>query len=123
MKDLKHLYYFEKLLQEANNELVQEACREGRMAIGGVCSQIPEPLLNLPGCFSVRLRAPRTGSFEIGTFYMSSIICECCRALLERAFEGGYDFLDCLIAPDACAQMNRCVENIDKCRKKEDKKM
>lgn len=114
MKDLKHLYYFEKLLQEANNELVQEACREGRMAIGGVCSQIPEPLLNLPGCFSVRLRAPRTGSFEIGTFYMSSIICECCRALLERAFEGGYDFLDCLIAPDACAQMNRCVENIDK---------
>ena len=27
--------------------------------------------------------------------------------------EGGYNFLDCIIAPDACAAMNRCVENID----------
>ena len=25
----------------------------------------------------------------------------------------GYNFLDCIIAPDACAAMNRCVENID----------
>lgn len=113
MKDLKHLYYLEKLLQEANNELVREASAEGRIAIGGVCAQIPEPLLNLPGCFQVRLRAPRTGSVEMGTYYMSSLLCECCRAILERALEGGYQFLDCIVAPDACAQMNRCVENIE----------
>lgn len=114
MKDLKHLYYFENLLQEANNDLVRDAINNGNIAIGAVCSQIPEPLLNLPGCFSVRLRAPRTGSIEMGTYYMSSILCECCRALLERALEGGFEFLDCIIAPDACAQMNRCVENIEK---------
>lgn len=114
MKDLKHLYYFENLLQDANNDLVREACNQGRIAIGSVCSQIPEPLLNLPGCFGVRLRAPRTGSIDIGTYYMSSILCECCRAILERAIEGNYQFLDCILAPDACAQMNRCVENIDK---------
>ncbi len=113
MKDLRHLYYLEKLLQESNNELVREAAAEGRIAIGGVCAQIPEPLLNLPGCFQVRLRAPRTGSVEMGTYYMSSILCECCRAILERALEGGYQFLDCIVAPDACAQMNRCVENIE----------
>ena len=29
MKDLKHLIYFENLLQEANNELVQQAKAEG----------------------------------------------------------------------------------------------
>ena len=29
MKDLKHLIYFENLLQEANNELVQQARAEG----------------------------------------------------------------------------------------------
>ena len=112
MKDLKHLYYFENLLQEANNELVQKAKAEGRIALGNVCAQIPEPLFNLPGCFGVRLRAPRTGSIDIGTYYMSSILCECCRAILERAMEGGYNFLDAILAPDACAQMNRCVENI-----------
>ncbi|MDD3402938.1 MAG: 2-hydroxyacyl-CoA dehydratase family protein [Hespellia sp.] len=114
MKDLKHLYYFENLLQEANNDLVRQAVEEGKTAIGSVCSQIPEPLLNLPGCFSVRLRAPRTGSIDMGTYYMTSLLCECARALLERALEGGYNFLDCILAPDACSQMNRCVENIEK---------
>lgn len=114
MKDLKHIYYFEKLLEDANNDLVRQAEVDGQIAIGSVCSQIPEPLLNLPGCFSVRLRSPRTGSIEMGTYYMSSLLCECCRAILERAIEGGYNFLDCILAPDACAQMNRCVENIDK---------
>ena len=114
MKDLKHIYYFEKLLEEANNDLIREAVDQGQIAIGSVCSQIPEPLLNLPGCFSVRLRAPRTGSIEMGTYYMSSLLCECCRALLERAIEGGYEFLNCIMAPDACAQMNRCVENMER---------
>ena len=113
MKDLKHIYYLENLLQESCNDLVKKARNEGKIAIGNVCSMIPEPLLNLPGCFAVRLTAPRTGSIEMGTYYMTSIICEACRALLERALEGGYNFLDCIIAPDACAQMNRCVENIE----------
>lgn len=114
MKDLKHLIYFENLLQESYNNLVKENKKLGEIAIGCVCSQIPEVLLNLKGCFSVRLRAPRTGSIEMGTYYMTSLLCECCRALLERALEGGYEYLDCIIAPDACAQMNRCVENIEK---------
>ncbi|MDD3415708.1 MAG: 2-hydroxyacyl-CoA dehydratase family protein [Lachnospiraceae bacterium] len=113
MKDLKHLYEMEKLLQEVNNDLVREAVNGGKKAIGSVCFQIPEPLLNLPGSFSVRLRAPRTGSIEMGTYYMTSLLCEGCRAILERAIEGGYEFLDCIIAPDACSQMNRCVENIE----------
>ena len=114
MKDLKHLYYFEKLLEEANHDLIREAQSRGQIAIGAVCFQIPEPLLNLPGCFSVRFRAPRTASMEMGTYYMSSMLCEGCRAILERAIEGGFEFLDCIIAPDACAQMNRCVENIER---------
>lgn len=114
MKDLKHLYYFENLLEEVNNDLVREGLQRGDIAIGSVCSLIPEVLLNLPGTFAVRLRAPRTGSIEMGTYYMTSLLCEGCRAYLERALEGGYEFLDCILAPDACAQMNRCVENIEK---------
>lgn len=114
MKDLKNIFYLENLLQDLNNELVRKGKHKGQIAIGSVCFMIPEPLLNLPGCFSVRLRAPRTGSIEMGTYYMTSIMCEGCRAILERAIEGGCEFLDCIIAPDACAQMNRCVENIEK---------
>ena len=114
MKDLVHIYELEKMLQDSCNDAVRQAKAEGQFAIGSVCAMIPEPLLNLDNCFSVRLRAPRTGSMEMGTYYMTSIMCECARALLERAIEGGYGYLDCIIAPDACAQMNRCVENIDK---------
>lgn len=113
MKDLKHLYYFEKLLEDANNELVRQAQADGRKCIATVCENIPEPLLNLPGTFSVRLRAPRTGSIEMATYYMTSFLCEYTRALLERAMEGGYQFTDCLITPDGCSMLNRCVENME----------
>ena len=113
MKDLKHLYYFERLLDDANNDLVRQAQSESKKCIGSVCYQIPEPLINLDGIFSVRLRAPRTGSLEMGTYYMTSFLCEYSRALLERALEGGYQFLDCIIAPDGCTMINRCVENME----------
>ena len=113
MKDLKHLYYFEKLLEDANNELVRKAKEEGKKCVATVCENVPEPLLNLPGTFSVRLRAPKTGSMEMATYYMTSFLCEYSRALLERAIEGGYNFTDCIITPDGCTMMNRCVENME----------
>ena len=113
MKDLKHLYYFEKLLEDANNELVRQAQSEGLKCIATTCENVPEPLLNLPGIFSVRLRAPRTGSMEMATYYMTSFLCEYSRALLERAIEGGYNFVDGIVTPDGCTMMNRCVENME----------
>ncbi|MDD6037191.1 MAG: 2-hydroxyacyl-CoA dehydratase family protein [bacterium] len=113
MKDLKHLYELEKLMDEANNDLVRQAQNDGRICVGSVCSMVPEVLLDLPGTFTVRLRAPRTGSMEMGTYYLTSFLCEYSRALLERAIEGGYEFLDCLIAPDGCTMINRCVENME----------
>ena len=113
MKDLKHLYYFGKLLDDAYNDLVREAKDAGRVCVGSMCEYTPEPLLNLPGTFSTRLRAPRTGSMEMATYYLTSLLCEYSRALLERAMEGGFNYLDCLIAPDGCTMINRCAENME----------
>ena len=48
MKDLKHLIFFENLLQEANNDLVKQAKAEGKRAIGYTCYFMPEVLLDLP---------------------------------------------------------------------------
>ena len=48
MKDLANLYYFEKLLEEVNNDLVRQAQAKGDIAIEAVCLQIPEPLNNHP---------------------------------------------------------------------------
>ena len=61
MKDLKHLYDFERLLEDAHNDLIRQAQGEGRICVGYTCENVPEPLLNLEGTFSARLRAPRTG--------------------------------------------------------------
>lgn len=113
MRDLRHLTYFEKLLRESNNELIGQAKGEGKICVGFVCENTPEPLMNLPGTFSIRLSAPNTGSMDIATYYMTSFLCETSRALLERAVEGGFNFTDCVIAPDGCTMMNRCVENME----------
>ena len=113
MKDLKHLIYFENLLENADNELVKQAQADGQLAIGYTCFHIPEVLLNCDNMFSVRLRAPNTGSIDIATYYMSNYTCEFARALVERGIEGGYQFLDAMIGVDACSMMNRAMEHFE----------
>ena len=113
MKDLKHLYYFESLLQDANNELVRQAKSEGKIALGYTCFHMPEVLLNLDKCFSVRLRAPNMGTMDIAAYFMGNAACEYSRALLERSLEGNYKFLDAMMGVDLCEVMNRCMENME----------
>ena len=113
MKDLKHLIYFESLLENADNELIKQAQADGGIALGYTCFHIPEVLLNVDNCFSTRLRAPNTGSIDIATYYMSNYTCEYARALVERAIEGGYRFLDAVIGVDACSMMNRAMEHFE----------
>lgn len=113
MKDLKYLYEFENLLQEANNELVQQAKKDGKRCLAYTCYHIPEVLLNLDNCFSTRLRAPRTGSMDIATYYMSSYLCGYSKALVERGIEGGYHFLDAFIGSETCSEMNRAYEHFE----------
>lgn len=111
MKDLKHLIYFENLLQEAHNELVTQAINEGKHPLGYNCYYIPEALLNLPGCFSSRLRAPRCVSTDIASYYMTTRNCPYVRSILERAIEGGYNYLEALFGAESCAAMERMEEH------------
>ena len=112
MRDLKHLIYFENLLKEANNELVKKAKEEGKFALGYTCYFMPEVLLDLPGCFSVRLRAPDCSSPDIATYYMSARVCHYGRSLFERALEGGFNFLDAQLATETCTVTCRFQEHI-----------
>ena len=112
MKDLKHIHYYEQLLEQTANELILKEKEAGGVAVGYTCYYVPEVLLNCGNAFSVRLRAPNTGSLDISQYYMSSFICGYTRALFERAFEGGMNFLDFYASSDTCQQMVRVVENI-----------
>ena len=113
MKDLKHTIYFENLLEDAHNELIKQAQKDGQICLGYTCYHIPEVILNVDNCFSTRLRAPNTGSVDISTYYMSNYTCLYARAIVERAIEGGYNFLDAMIGVDACSMMNRSMEHFD----------
>ncbi len=113
MRDLKHLQYFEDLLRVAANPLIEQARGEGKVCVAYTCENVPEPLMNLDGTFSIRLHAPNTGSIDIATYYMTAFLCEPSRALLERAIEGGFNFADCVVTPDGCTMLNRAVENME----------
>ena len=113
MRDLKHLIYFEDLLQEANNDLVRKGKEDGNLCLGYTCYFMPEVLLDLPGCFAVRLRAPRCTSPDMATYYMSGRTCHYGRSLLERALEGGYNFIDAQLATETCTVTCRFQEHLD----------
>jgi len=114
MRDLKHLIYFEDLLQEANNDLVRKGKEDGNIALGYTCYFMPEVLLDLPGCFSVRLRAPKCTSPDMATYYMSGRTCHYGRSLFERALEGGFNFLDAQLATETCTVTCRFQEHLDR---------
>ena len=115
MRDLKHLIRFEELLRAANNELVKQACAEGKLALGYNCSYIPEVLLDVEGCCGLRLRAPGCTSPDMATYYMTNRSCPYSKSILERAFEGGYNFLDALIGQECCCTMNRMEQYFEYC--------
>ncbi|MCQ2462485.1 MAG: 2-hydroxyacyl-CoA dehydratase family protein [Clostridia bacterium] len=113
MKDLKYRVYFENLLSDVKNELVAQALDDGKRALGFSCYFIPAVLLNLDGCFSLRLRAPGTTDTGIATYYMSEKTCMFSRSILERAIEGGYNFLSALMGTETCSMMNRSQEHFE----------
>lgn len=111
MKDLKYIHLFESLLNETNNELVKKAVDENNIALGYSCFFAPEVLLNIGNAFGVRMRAPNTGSVQLGTYYLSNFTCGMSRALVERGLEGGFNFLGGICATETCSQMNRAMEH------------
>ena len=113
MRDLKHLIYFEDLLQEANNDLVRKGKEDGNLCLGYTCYFMPEVLLDLPGCFAVRLRAPKCTSPDMASYYMSGRTCHYGRSLLERALEGGYNFIDAQLATETCTVTCRFQEHLE----------
>lgn len=116
MRDLKHLIEFEDLLLDCYNKLVQKACEEGRVALGYNCSHVPEVLLDVPGATGVRLRAPRCTGQEMATYYMTNRSCPYSKSILERAFEGGYNFLGALMGQECCTTMNRMESYFEYCK-------
>ena len=93
--------------------MVDKALVDGKLALGYSCYYIPEGLMNLDGCFSVRLRAPGIADTAIATYYMSEKNCLYSRSILELAIEGGYNFFSALLSTETCGMMHRSHEHFE----------
>lgn len=113
MKKLKEMEFFEGLLDNPKNELVEKALEQGRVAIGYNCYMVPEPLLSMGNMFPIRLRAPGVENTELATHYMTPFICSYARSILECLLAGTYEFLGGLVFAACCTHIQRSCHNFE----------
>ncbi len=101
------------LLTDSCNSLVEEAIKEGRVPIGYTCSLVPEPLLSLGKFFPVRVRAHDVTGTDSAEVYLSPVLCSYARSVLEKAMDGGLDFLGGMVVAASCDHIRRSGQNIE----------
>lgn len=101
-----------ELTADVAHDWVREARDEGSAAIGYTCSFVPEPLLSVEGLFPQRLRAPSPCGTPMADTYMSSVVCQYPRNLLERALDGGLDHIDGWVFVSSCDHVRRLYDNL-----------
>jgi len=110
--DCKTLDYFQELLAEPQNSLLEQAVDEGHIPIGYTCSYVPVPLLSVDRLVPVRVRAPGVAGTEIADNYLSSVICSYTRSLLEFAIDDRYDLLRGWVFVASCDHLRRLWDNL-----------
>lgn len=108
---LAEIQFFEDLLSEPKNSLVEQAINNGRIPIGYTCYVTPEPLLMVGNAFPVRMRSPNAKDTPQANYYMSLVTCSASRAILEAMIDGKYDFLRSALSGGACTHINRCGQH------------
>jgi len=87
-----NLTFFNDLLDEPYNRLIEQAETDGAIPIAYTCSYIPDVLLSVDRLLPVRVRAPGIEGTEIADIYLSNVTCSYTRSLLEFAMDDQYDF-------------------------------
>lgn len=117
MRSSSDISFFDEILAEPLNCLVEQAIEDGRVPVGYTCSYVPETLLSTGNLFSIRLRAPGINGTEMADTYMSNVICSYTKSLLECALSGSYDYLGGIVFTANCDHMRRLMDNLDYLRR------
>lgn len=110
INSLRHIDFFRDLLQQPENELVKKAVEEGRIPIGYSCCIVPEPLLSMGKAFPIKLKAQHIESTENSTYYLSSMVCEYARSILEAVLDNDFHFLKGNVGTSSCIHITRAAE-------------
>lgn len=107
MKKLKGLDFFERLFEDPQNELVEKAIEDGRIAVGYNCYVVPEVLLNAGKTFGLWMTAPNVQDTPQADYYLSAVMCSYSKALLESGIDGQYEFLGAMVFAPTCDHIRR----------------
>lgn len=108
-----NMAFFDELISESRNSLVDQAIDAGRIPLGYTCSFVPLPLLSTEAFFPLLMRAPEVETTEMADVYLSSVICPYTRGLLEVQMMGGFDFVKGWVIPASCDHIRRLNDHLN----------
>jgi benzoyl-CoA reductase subunit C len=92
------------------NADLQSWKNNGGRIMGWLCTYIPEEILYAADILPIRLTGCHTVELGASDGYLYSNSCSMARNCLEVCLNGGYDFLDGLVAGTTCDHMRRLFE-------------
>ena len=98
-----------KRLYDERGLRARELKEEGKKIIGYICCQPPTELITAAGFVPYRV----TGTMEPvteGDKYLETLMCPFVRKCFDLALKGGYDFLDGMIWPHTCDNIQKTYE-------------
>lgn len=101
----------DKMIKTIENEYVQKARANGESIVGFSCLSTPREVLDAAGIFPYRLKALGRGDTDMADAYLSRFNCGFCRACLQLALDGSYDFLDGIVETNGCDHLRGMFEN------------
>lgn len=101
---------FEEAAAKVENSVITDWKSQGKKVVGYTCSHVPEEIIHAAGMLPYRLRGIETESTTIGDTYFGPFICSCPKAILQKAGEGAYNFLDGTVMVQSCDSMRRLDE-------------
>jgi benzoyl-CoA reductase/2-hydroxyglutaryl-CoA dehydratase subunit BcrC/BadD/HgdB len=109
---MSHLFH--EAARTIDLPLIRECKKDGTRVVGYTCSFLPVEVFHAAGILPVRLRGIHAETMNIGDAYYGPFVCTFPKALLQKAGEGEYTFLDGAVITAGCDGMRR----IDECWRK-----
>ena len=102
---------FERLCQTPFNDSLRNYKAAGGKIVGVLYNQVAEELILAAGLLPVRLRAVGSRGDELADARFTQVNCSEVRCLYDAAARGTFDFIDGLVATNACDHIRKLYEN------------
>ncbi|WP_314039433.1 2-hydroxyacyl-CoA dehydratase family protein [Slackia exigua] len=103
--------YFEQLCSTPYNEEIRAWKENGGKVIGTLYNQVPEEIIHAAGALPVRLRAQQSTGTEGAAGRFTQVNCSLVKHFYDSATKGQFDFIDGLVASNACDHARKLEEN------------